>query len=266
MAACRLGINKKLAGADVANWELRGANFIWKSMPRTVHTPCWPRNQVETKEHFCGNGSATAHTSQSPSRWMGSLLTNKNLSNKRAANLRPPREFFVPAFHLRQVRPALLGNDVVVSLPIQNRPRPSKPSSFIIQLVVCCAMLAVLWQHRLPIYVAFAILVHEITLIVIKWSNYFANQTDFIVARRQRHGLLRMLDRHSDLVVNGHYMRRVFTGYFLYNLTQPGKTFLNSSVRHRTRNMNESFISELSGRHRRRLSSIRIVSRNDDDN
>jgi len=127
--------------------------------------------------------------------------------------------------------------------------------------------MAVLWQHRLPRYVVVVFLVHGVTKIMIKWRNYFASQTDVLVAWRQRQGLLRILDRHSDLVVNGHYIRRVFTGYFLYNLTQPGKTFLNESVRRRTKDMNQSLVSELSGRHRRRLSSIRIVNRNrmDDD-
>jgi len=201
----------------------------------------------------------------------------KKQSNRSAATSRPPEEIAVDAVDERGAEASVRD---ILSLLTHDTGRPESTAEQLstvarvidwifqpIGFALFCAIMAVLWQHRLPRYVVVVFLVHGVTKIMIKWRNYFASQTDVLVAWRQRQGLLRILDRHSDLVVNGHYIRRVFTGYFLYNLTQPGKTFLNESVRRRTKDMNQSLVSELSGRHRRRLSSIRIVNRNrmDDD-
>jgi len=118
-----------------------------------------------------------------------------------------------------------------------------------VRLLVACALLAILLQCRLPIYVAIIFECGSIVQLLTKWKNYFNNQTDALVAWRQRQGLLRIFRRHSELVLNGHYARRVLTGYFIHTLTHPGKTLLTDSVRCRTKGMNQSWISELSDRH-----------------
>lgn len=128
-------------------------------------------------------------------------------------------------------------------------PRVPFWTSYPVRLLVACALLAVLLQSRLPIYVAATFLCKSIVQLLTKWQKYFNNQTDALVAWRQRQGLLRMFWRHSELVLNGHYARRVLTGYFIHNLTHPGKTLLAENVRWRTRGMNQSLISELSERY-----------------